>query len=51
MGDLNLPKESVTWERSQDGYLVPIVANHREEETSGGKQDRLKAKQLMDLAS
>ena len=41
MGDLNLPKESVTWNRSQDGYLLPLVANHREEETSGGKQDRL----------
>ena len=51
MGDFNLPHSSVTWQRSQDGLIVPLVANHREEETAGGKQDRLQAQQLIDMAS
>ena len=51
MGDLNLPNKAVSWKRSIEGLLVPIVANHREEETENGKQDRLQAQQLIDLAS
>ena len=51
MGDLNLPKSCISWCRSDKGILVPLVAGHREEETAGGKQDRLQAKQLIDLCS
>ena len=29
MGDMNFPKKAVKWVRSQDGYLTPIVENHR----------------------
>ena len=50
MGDINLPKTCITWRRSEDGLLVPIVAGHREGETVGGKQDRLQAQQLINLA-
>ena len=51
MGDFNFPKETVKWVRSDEGLLFPDVANHREGETVGGKQDRLQASQLTDLAS
>ena len=51
LGDFNLPHTSVTWNRSEDGLIVPTVASHREEETAGGKQDRLQAQQLIDMAS
>ena len=51
MGDMNLPQACISWRRSEDGLLVPIVAGHREGETAGGKQDRLQAQQLIDLAS
>ena len=50
MGDLNLPKSCISWCRSDEGLLVPIVSGHREDETAGGKQDRLQAQQLIDLA-
>ena len=51
MGDFNFTKETVSWIRTEEGLLSPIVANHREGETVGGKQDRLQARQLMDIAS
>ena len=51
MGDMNLPKSCILWRRSEDGLLVPIVAGHRDGKTAGGKQDRLQAQQLVDLAS
>ena len=35
----------------EEGLLVPLVAGHREGETAGGKQDRLQAQQLIDLAN
>ena len=50
MGDFNFRKETVQWVRSDEGLLFPEVANHREGETVGGKQDRLQASQLIDLA-
>ena len=51
MGDLNFPKSCISWRRSEEGLLVPLVAGHRDEETVGGKQDRLQTKQLIDLAT
>ena len=51
MGDFNLPKETVQWLPSEDGFLVPSVARHREGETAGGKQDRLQASHLISLAT
>ena len=51
MGDFNFPRTCIIWSRSEEGLLVPIVAGHRENETAGGKQDRLQAKQLVDMAS
>ena len=57
MGDLNFRKEAVAWSRCGDddectsGDLIPIVANHRDGETAGGKQDRLQAAKLCDLAT
>ena len=50
MGDMNFPLTCIAWRRSEEGLLVPIVAGHREEETAGGKQDRLQAQKLLDLA-
>ena len=51
MGDFNFPRSAIVWKRSEDGFIVPLVASHREEETLGGKQDRLQAQQLVDMAS
>ena len=51
MGDLNLPKSAVQWIRGEEGHLVPLVANHRDGETAGGKQDRLQAQKLVDFAT
>ena len=51
MGDFNLPKTCISWRRSDEGILVPQVAGHRQGETVGGKQDRLQAQQLVDLAT
>ena len=51
MGDLNFPRTSVHWHRSDEGNVFPLVANHREEETPEGKQDRLQAQKLVDLAT
>ena len=50
-GDLNFPKGIIEWGYSEEGFLSPIVHNHREGEILGGKQDRLQASQLIDLAS
>ena len=52
MGDFNFPKSSITWSRGEGegSDLVPVVAEHREGETAGGKQDRLQAARLCDLA-
>jgi hypothetical protein len=51
MGDINLPRTCITWQYSEEGLLVPIVAGHRDSETAGGKQDRLQAQQLIDLST
>ena len=48
MEDMNFPR---TWRSSEDGLLVPVVAGHRDDETTGGKQDRLQAQKLTDLAT
>ena len=50
MGDLNLPKSCISWTQSDEGILVPRVASHRDGESLGGKQDRLQAQKLADLA-
>ena len=50
MGELNFPGTVVTWEEPEEGLLVPLVAGHREGETGGGKQERLQAQKVMDLA-
>ena len=50
MGDLNFPRTVVTWEEPEEGLLVPLVAGHREGEIVGGKQERLQAQKVMDLA-
>jgi hypothetical protein len=51
MGDFNFPRSVVVWHRSEEGQLVPLVADHGDEALPGGKQDRLQAQQLLDLAS
>ena len=56
MGDLNFTKQVLTLSRgegeddSDSSDLVPIVSNHRDAVTAGGKQDRLQASRLCDLA-
>ena len=39
IGDMNFPRSSIQWQTSDEGNLFPLVANHRVEETSDGKQD------------
>ena len=51
MGDMNFPRAAVSWQRSDEGHLFPLVAGHREEETSEGKQDRLQAQRMVDFAA
>ena len=57
MGDFNFPKYSLVWTRCGDdddgasADIVPIIAGHREDETVGGKQDRLQAAKLCDFAT
>ena len=50
MGDFNFNQKCIQWKQSEEGLLVPLVANHREHETEGGKQDRLQAQLLIELA-
>ena len=35
MGDMNFPLTCITWRRSEEGLLVPIVAGHRENDHTG----------------
>ena len=51
VGDFNLPHSAITWQRGEEGLVVPVVGRHREGETAGGKQDRLQAQHLVDLAN
>ena len=51
MGDFNLPVSAVKWLRNDEGLIMPLVANHRENETLEGKQDRLQAQHLVEFAS
>ena len=51
MGDMNLPRSSIRWEKSEEGNLFPVVAGHRDEETVDGKQDRLQASHLVEFAA
>ena len=57
MGDMNFPKHSIRWSRLDsdepcfNGDLLPLVASHRDGETASGKQDRLQAAKLCDLAT
>ena len=55
MGDFNFPKHAISWSRcdasdGSDSDIVPIVSGHRDSETAEGKQDRLQAARLCDLA-
>ena len=52
MGDFNFPKHAIAWARcdGDDIDLVPLVSNHRDGESVEGKQDRLQAAKLCDLA-
>ena len=51
MGDLNFPRIAISWQESEEGYIFPIVAAHRTDETPYGKQDRLQAHRLMEFAA
>ena len=51
MGDMNFPRSSIEWEFSDEGDIYPTVQNHRSEVTVSGKQDRLQATGLVDLAA
>ena len=48
-GDLNLRSEVVTWSRSEEGHLVPEVAEPRATVAEGGKHDRLQAKKILQI--
>ena len=50
MGDFNFSKKCILWNHTEDGLIVPAVANHRDQADVGGKQDRLQAQHLVDLA-
>ena len=50
MGDFNFNSKCIEWNLTEEGLLVPIVGNHSECVTEGGKQDRLQAQHLIDLA-
>ena len=41
----------MTWNRSEDGNILPEVKHHRVAETCDGKRDRLQAQLLVDLAT
>ena len=57
MGDFNFPRTSLAWSRGDgddecsSSDLIPIIAGHSECETAGGKQDRLQASKLCDMAT
>ena len=51
MGDFNLPVSAVKWLRNDEGLIMPLIANHRENETSDGKQDRLQAQHLVEFVN
>ena len=52
LGDFNFPKHAMTWSRCEgsDSDLVPFLLDHRDGQTAEGKQDRLQAARLCDLA-
>ena len=50
MGDFNFPDKDLSWVRSDDGVLVPLVHGHRATATEGGCQVRQQASRLCDLA-
>ena len=51
MGDFNFPRSVMSWSRSEDGHLVPLVKEHRVAETCDGKRDKLQARMLVDIAT
>ena len=51
MGDFNMPRSVINWQRSEEGNVFPVVASHKEGETAGGKQDRLQAERFMEITS
>jgi hypothetical protein len=50
MGDFNFQDKHLSWIRSDDGVLVPVVHDHRQHAGEDGPQVRQQAARLCDLA-
>ena len=50
MGEFNFQDKNLTWTRSDDGLLVPLVHTHRECDSGDGFQVRNQAAKLCELA-
>ena len=50
MGDFNFQDKNLSWIRSEDGLLVPLVHDHREVAGDGGVQVRHQASKLCELS-
>ena len=50
LGDFNFQNQNLSWVRSDDGLLVPLVHGHRLLDEDGGPQVRQQAAKLCDLA-
>lgn len=50
MGDLNFRDRNLSWIRSDDGILVPVVHEHRQVSVDDGPQIRQQAARIWDLA-
>ena len=50
MGDLNFQDKNLSWKRSEDGFLVPLVHPHRDGATDGGLLVRQQAARLCEVA-
>ena len=50
MGDFNFPNQHMSWVRSDDGHLLPIVHGHREDVHSEGVHVRQQAAKLSEFA-
>ena len=49
MGDFNFQDRTVSWSRSDDGLLVPLVHGHRQPSASDGPQVRQQAAKLCEV--
>jgi hypothetical protein len=50
MGDFNFQDKHLSWVRSEDGILVPLVHGHRQSAAEEGQQVRQQAARLVELA-